>query len=465
MPTLRSYQQQAVNSLRSEYRAGKRAPLLVMPTGAGKTVVFSHIAHHAAARANQTLILVHRSEILKQCARALRAEGTVFGTIESGAAQSVERVQLASVFTAVRRTGRMPRPNLIVIDEAHHAAAGSWSKIIEAYPEARLLGVTATPERLDGRGLGVQNGGFFDTMVEPIQPSELVRLGYLASPRVFAPERALDLSGVRRTAGDWNAGDLEQATSRREIVGDIVEQYRRHATGMPAIAFAVSIKHANVIAESLKASGYQAAVIEGAQDDATRTQLVDDLGNNRLNVLVSCDLISEGFDLPHARVAILARPTQSRSLALQQYGRAMRPKSDGRNECIILDHAGNVMVHGFPGQDVAWDLNAGKRARAQSDDDGPRAKQCPHCYAMNPTYASVCSECGAPFIVHRPREVEQREGNLVEVSPEVLAERRARRMQEGMARTRADFEAIARERGYNMRWVDHRLAARARARA
>jgi superfamily II DNA or RNA helicase len=436
-----------------------------MATGGGKTVVFANIAHHAAAKGNRVLILVHRAEILKQCARALRATGAQFGIIAPGAEATDHAVQLASVFTAARRTARIAAPDLIVIDEAHHAAAGSWAKILEAFPNARIVGVTATPERLDGRGLGAANGGFFDAMVQPIKVSELVARGFLAKPRIFAPARDIDTSGMRRIGGDFNAADLETAANRREIIGDIVAHYSRVCPKEPAIAFAVSIAHAEAIAAQFNASGYKAAVIEGAQDDGHRAMLINSLASGALHVLVSCDLISEGFDVPVVRAAILARPTASMGLYLQQVGRALRPAPD-KPDAIILDHAGSVKRHGFPDDDRAWSLDAGRRARRAADtDEAPPVKQCPACFAMNRAHVHSCSECGHVFEV-RSREIAERDGELVEMTPEMIAQERARRearREVQQARSREALEAIAARRGYSAGWVRHILRARGQA--
>jgi superfamily II DNA or RNA helicase len=464
-PILRDYQTNAVEQLRDAFKAGKRAPLLVLATGGGKTVVFSEIARAASARGNRVLILVHRAEILKQCSRALRNAGTEHGIIAAGSEPTTHTVQLASVFTAARRTERMTAPDLIVIDEAHHAAAGSWAKIIAAFPTARIVGVTATPERLDGRGLGVQNGGFFDAMIQPIKTSDLVARGFLAKPRIFASASDFDTSNVRRIGGDFNAADLETVANRREIIGDIVAHYSRVCPNEPAIAFAVSIAHAQAIAAQFVAAGYRSEVIEGAQDDATRQRLVNSLASGALHVLVSCDLISEGFDVPVVRAAILARPTASLGLALQQMGRALRP-APGKPDAIILDHAGNVKRHGFPDDDREWSLDAGRRARARdADADGPQIKQCPSCYAMNRAHVHACGECGHVFVV-QSREVEQVAGTLIEMTPEMIARERAKRelkREVQIARTREQLQAIATRRGYSPRWVDHILRARGQA--
>jgi superfamily II DNA or RNA helicase len=464
-PALREYQQQGVDALRAAFRAGKRAPLYSLPTGGGKTVVFSHVTKASVAKGNNVLILVHRAELLRQTSRTLTAWGVPHGMIAPGYPMTAQRVQIASVQTAVRRLARMMPPDLIIIDEAHHAVAGTWQKIVEEFPAARLFGVTATPARLDGRGLGRHAGGYFDEMIQGPRINELIEAGHLARPRVFvARERVQDaVANVRTVAGDYNIRQLSDAVSTTAIIGDAVSHYRRLCPGTPAIAFCCTLDHAAAVCASFIAGGFRAAQIDGTMNDEQRKAIVSDLEQGRLDVMVSVDLVSEGFDVPVCGAAILMRPTKSEGLYLQQIGRALR-KYPGKEHAFILDHAGNVAVHGLPQDDREWSLDG--RTRRERDTT-PSPIMCAHCYAMNPAGSEVCAECGQPLRQQRgPREIEERDGTLVELTAEQIERlriRRERRIEEGRARTRPELEAIARARGYSMGWVNHRLAARSRS--
>ena len=327
MIQLRDYQADITAALRHAYGQGYRAPLLVAPTGSGKTVLFSHIAYQAAARGNRTLILVHRQELLTQTSATLARFEVPHGLIAPGAEKTDDLVQVASVQTLVRRLGRLDwAPGLIVVDEAHHTTQETGhGRVLAHFADAKVLGVTATPERLDGKGLGIQAGGFFDALVMGPSVADLVEQGYLSRPVVFAPQTQLDLSGIRTLGGDFEKGALAAAMDRPAIHGDAVKHYRQYCEGTPTIAFCVSVSHAEHVAEAFRQAGFHAASIDGSLDDKTRRQRIEDLGAGKLHVLTSCEIISEGTDIPVVGGALLLRPTQSLSLALQQIGRALRP--------------------------------------------------------------------------------------------------------------------------------------------
>jgi len=341
MITLRDYQARAESDLRNGYARRYRAQILVLPTGAGKTVTFCSIAHQAAAKGKRTLILVHRRELLKQASRTLDSFGIEHGLIASGLSFFHQRaVQVASVQTLVKRLGKLRGwvPDLIIVDECHHAVGGNtWGKVLEHFDCARALGVTATPQRMDGKGLGVEHGGFFDRMVVGPSVAELTARGYLSPAVVYAPKQQIDLSGVKTRKGDWSLGDLAAAVDRPMLTGDAVAHYQRLCAGEPAIAFCVSVAHAEHVAESFRAAGFQAASVDGALSASEQDRRIADLGRGGLHVLTSCELISEGTDIPVVSAAIMLRPTQSVALALQQMGRALRVYP-GKERAVILDH-------------------------------------------------------------------------------------------------------------------------------
>ena len=251
---LRSYQELAITQLREALARYLRV-LLVMPTGSGKTVVFSEICRLANIKGSSVLILVHRRELVKQASDKLTKAGVEHGIIAAGFKPSAHPVQVASVQTLARRLLTVPSvPDLIVIDEAHHALAGQWDKILQHFKNARVIGVTATPSRLDGRGLG----SHFSTLVSGPSVAQLTRLGFLSPHRVFAPPVIADLSNVKTRAGDYANDQLSAAMDRPTVTGDAVSHYRRLADGLPAIAFCCSIAHATSVCASFNAAGYRA---------------------------------------------------------------------------------------------------------------------------------------------------------------------------------------------------------------
>jgi DNA repair protein RadD len=352
MTQLRDYQLDDVAKLRDAFRQHRRV-LYCLPTGGGKTVVFAWISEAVAAKGKRVLILEHRRELVAQASAKLTDAGVPHGIIDAGL-QGVSRhpVNVASVMTLRRRLDhyRDFPPDLVVVDEAHHAVAGSWDEILATFPLARILGVTATPERLDGKGLMTH----FDTLVLGPTVRELIEAGYLANYIAYRrPGRALDLSGVRTIGGDYDQRQLSKLMSNAKLVGDALEHYGRHAGGKPAIAFCCTVDHAEAVAETFRAEGLRAYSVDGTMGGDERAARIGGLADGRTEVLTSCMLVSEGLDIPGVGAAILLRPTQSLALYLQQVGRTLRPKKDG-GDAILLDHAGLMDRHGMPCDERGW---------------------------------------------------------------------------------------------------------------
>lgn len=408
---LRNYQEAAVTSLRGEYMQGHRSVLFVLPTGGGKTVIFCHIAESAARLGNRIVILVHRQELVDQTSRSLTEIGVDHGVIAANRSMDLSHVvQIASVQTLVRRLHQIP-PNffqLLIVDEAHHAVAGSWAKVINYYANAKVLGVTATPERLDGRGLCE----FFQSMVEGPDVAWLRDNEFLAPAKVFAPPTDFDRNTLGTRAGDYRMEDAEEALSLPGIMGDAVKHYQRHLSHGTAIAFCCTIAHARAVADAFNAAGVTSAVVDGTLTKDERRQMIADLGSGKIRVLSSCMIISEGTDVPTVTGAILLRPTKSLSLYLQQVGRALRP-APGKAAAIILDHVGNSTIHGLPADPREWSLYGRKKRDKPA---APPVKVCPSCYAAIPSVFPKCPECGHVFTAET-KEMIEIDGDLEEVCP------------------------------------------------
>lgn len=432
---LRDFQGIGVGQIRDCYRDGSRAPLFVLPTGGGKTFTFCYIASSANARGNRVLILVHRVELLRQSSDSLSSLGVRHGLIAPNAPMRLQELtQVASVQTLVRRLDELARagwaPDLIVIDEAHHAVAGTWKRVLDHWPDAKHLGVTATPCRRDGKGLGVHVGGAFDAMVQGPQIGELIDRGYLAPPVVYAPPVIADLAGIKSQMGDFAAGDLAERMDKPTVTGDAVEHYGRICPGVPAIAFCVSVAHAEHVAEQFAAAGWRAKSLDGGMTPEDRKRIIADLAEGRLDVLTSCDIVSEGTDIPVVGCAILLRPTQSLGLYLQQVGRVLRLYA-GKSEAIILDHVGNWQRHGLPDDPREWSLDGAKRKRGKRDaEEGPPPPlTCEGCFRQirRPT-PRECPHCGKSLKSENDRmdALQQVDGQLQRVTS-ADAERQRRR--------------------------------------
>jgi len=404
---LRPYQLQAIQQIREAYQQRHRAVLFVLPTGGGKTVVFSHIAEQAAAKGSRIGVLVHRQELLRQASASLASLDVPHGLIAANRSMDLSRpVQVASVQTLARRLHKLPPGlfQLLVVDEAHHSNAGTWAKVLAHFSAARVLGVTATPVRGDGRGLGE----WYSHMVLGPTPAELTDAGFLAPARVLAPPGP-SLVGIRKRMGDFDMSQAGEVLQAGQAMGDCLSHYRRYLDGQTAIAFCCSVAHAEAVADLFNRNGVAAASIDGKMDSQTRERLLADLGAGRLKVLTSCALIGEGVDVPSVAGCILLRPTQSVSLHLQMIGRCLRPQPG--KQAVILDHVGNVLRLGHHLEERDWSLAGVPK---QDREKAPSVKVCPQCFAAMPSAKAVCPDCGHQFTPER-RELQHVDGELVEV--------------------------------------------------
>lgn len=468
MVTLRPYQQAAVDQVRQAFTQ-HRSCLFVLPTGGGKTVTFSYITANAAARGRRVGIFVHRQELVQQVSETLDQFGVRHGIIAAGTAmQRGLNCYVVSAQTYARRVPQVPRFDLGIVDEAHHCVEGStWDKALSHSPAAKILGVTATPERLDGRGLG----DVFETMVQGPTVRELIAAGALSDYRLIVPP-TVNLGGLHMRMGDYVRGEAAALMDKPTITGDAISHYRRHAEGKRAVAFCVTVAHAQHVASEFMAAGITAVAIDGSMDKVLRRDAVKDFKAGRIRVLTSCDLISEGFDLPAIEAAILLRPTQSLGLYLQQVGRALRV-FPGKDRAIILDHVGNsgsveagkfLAKHGMPDDDRVWSLDGRLTEKRAASDQVRAGRQCPKCYAMNPPAAPKCA-CGHVF-APEGRTIEQVEGTLheVNVEDERAAAHRERMKEQANARSIDQLTELGRLRGMKNpeAWARHVWAARER---
>ena len=365
---------------------------------------------------------------------------------------SKQPAMVASIQTLGRRLDQVTTPDLVIIDEAHHSVSKSYVEMFARWPDAKFIGVTATPERLDGKGLGTM----FDRMVMGPSVQWLIDNGFLAKPVYYAPKHTPDLSGVHKVAGDFDRAETEEIIDTPRITGDAVTHYRKFCPNERAVAFCISVAHAQHVADQFCAAGVPAASIDGTLEPEVRSKRVEDLTAGKILVLTSCELISEGFDLPAVNAAILLRPTHSLSMHLQQLGRALRP-FPGKTHATILDHVGNCLRHGLAEQERVWDLEGREKRKAKSRP--VETKQCSKCFAI--FAGTACPQCGAEREV-TGREVEQVDGELQRLSIEDIAAKREERREEGKCRTLEDFRALAARRGYKPGWAYFRWQARSR---
>ncbi len=447
---LRPYQHESIQELRNRIRSGKRRVLLVAPTGSGKTVIAAYIVVLAAKRGSRTLFIAHRRELINQACKRLQEAGLAAEDIGVIMAADPRRrpaaiVQVASVDTLRNRA--KPKADIVFIDEAHRALARSYREISEFYPNAVHLGLTATPFRGDGRGLG----DMYDDLIVVSSPRQLIEQGYLVEPRVFTVphDKLPDLASVRVRRGDYDETQLAEAVDQKGLVGNIVDHWLRYASGVRTVAFAVSVEHSKHIAARFAEVGVPAEHLDGSTPKDDRDAALDRLDSGEILVVSNCSLFAEGWDQKSVKCAILARPTKSTTLYLQQAGRILRPWNNRR--AIILDHVGCALEHGLPQDDRRYSLATNKEKDVIGIGEPP-LQVCKQCYAIIHAALKICPECGCvlrdEFKV--PRETDQR---LIEVKSRTTP-RPVRPLPMSYQTLTKTLRNAVRHRGGRLSWAD-----------
>lgn len=418
---LRAYQDKAINDIRHAIAAGNRRPLLVAPTGSGKTVIAAQIVKSAAEKNRRVMFLAHRRELVNQCADKLETFGVDHGIIMAGEElYGSADCQVASIDTLRARclkSNRLPLPSsdVIIIDEAHRSLAPTYRALIEAYPKAVVLGLTATPIRADGKGLA----HIYDSLVQCPTIQQLTDFGHLVPARTFAPTIP-DLTGIKISKGDYDEKELAALMDRRSLVGDIIGHWHRLASDRPTVVFASSVKHSIHLRDEFGKMGVSAAHVDGDTPIGDRNQIIRDLKVGKVQVVCNYGVFTEGFDEPSLAACILARPTKNLGLYLQMAGRTLRPFTD-KKDSLIIDHSGCVYEHGFVSDERDWVLEEGKGLNGSAEErqkefDEKKPITCVKCATVY-TGQINCPSCG-----HVPEKrgqfVESRSGDLMEVRAE-----------------------------------------------
>ena len=455
MIVLHQFQQEAVAEIERHIAERRRRLLLVAPTGSGKTVIASELIRRSVGQYRRVLFLAHRREIIDQTSAKLVANGVRHGIVMANVdPRPMELVQVASIDTLHVRGVRsdamdLPPADLVIFDEAHRARGRTREHLIGLYPNAVLLGMTATPCRGDGRGLG----NLFDVMVEAPQIAELIVGGFLVKSRVYAPIDP-DLKGIKVQQGDYVISQLAGRMNTAGLVGDLVEHWHKHGEQRRTIAFAVDVAHSVAIRNQFLGAGVPAEHLDGETPLAERADILARLARGEIKVVSNCMVLTEGWDCPPVCCCILARPTQQMGLFRQMIGRVLRP-ADGKADAIVLDHSGAVFRHGLPEDHVDWTLDTDRRATTPTHEkrkagQAPALRECPSCKAI--MIKPPCYYCGwepKP----RARDVEFEDGQLGLV---VGGKSRTKipTVQEKIA-FHAELRRLADNRGYKPGWAAH----------
>lgn len=459
--SLRPYQEHAIADVRASLRRHQNV-LLTAPTGSGKGFLAAWMVRESANRGLRSWLIAHRTELIDQLSAELWKLGVPHGVVQGGRTMTKDPVQVCSAMTLVRRLDKLPPPHACYVDEAHHAKAKTWEKIIDHCENSWVVGLTATPVRTSGEGLD----DIFDDLVVGPTVAELIEQGHLADYRLFCPPTAMDreaLGRVRVRGGDYAVGELEAIVDQSAVVGDAVRHYKKHVVGNTngrpptVLIYCVSRTHARHVEAAYKAAGIKAAYCGGDTPKEERDQIISDLRRGRLHAVASVSLFVEGLDVPGLSAVQMLRPTQSLGLWLQACGRALRPEK-GKEYAIILDHVGASHQHGLPCQDRDWTLE-GRKKRRDDEDSGPSIRTCEECFAVFRAIEGACPLCGwKPERQERDAMPEEVEGELQEVDPKEL--RRRRRREEAQADGLEDLVELAIERDYKISWAGIRHAIR-----
>ena len=418
MQVLRPFQAQAISELRQWIRSDFKRLLLVAPTGAGKTTIAASMIHSAIAKGSKILFLAHRKELIDQASARLDGLGVDHGIIMANHWRDRPHlpVQVASVQTVIRRD--LPFvPNIVIIDEAHRAAGRSYVDVVKSCGFPVVIGLTATPIRADGKGLG---GKLFERMVQCPQIGDLIQMGYLVPPETYSYNDA-DLSSVGKRGGDYDLQQLEFAVNKPKLVGNVLTHWRELASDRRTVVFAVSINHSKAICAEFVNAGIAAEHLDGSTPKSEREGILRRLSDGDTQVVVNCAVLTEGWDCPVVSCCVIARPTLSTGLYLQMAGRALRTHP-GKQDCLIIDHGGCCMRLGLITSKRDWELSEDRKKRkGTAIDFAEDFKVCPDCGKVGDLDELECDRCGYVFS-RRDREITHEPGKLQKITEEFFAQ-------------------------------------------
>ncbi len=409
---LRDYQLTAITETYSSFASGSNGVFLCLPTGAGKTVIFTEITKDYVSQHKRVCVVAHREELIKQAGKTINANGMQHGVIKARPSTfPLALVQIVSIDSM--RVRELPwEPDLIILDEAHLSKANRYNTFLERHQNAQKLLVSATPVRTDGTG-------FDDLAQELITPATINDLiehpdgPFLVPPKLYTGSRISEgLKSVKKTAGDYNKGALDSFMSSTQLVGDVVESYRKYAPGRKGVVFCVGIKHSKLVTEQFNSYGIKAEHIDGEMNSTDRDGVLDRLRSGETTIVTNASVLCEGWDEPSISYVGLARPTKSLALYIQQAGRGLRIcPEQGKKDCVIIDHGNNVDEHGHILEERYWTLTGKGKKKEKKD-----YKECQRCFAWMKLSAKTCPECGfTPEVQSRAVEI-QEETEFVEVN-------------------------------------------------
>jgi DNA repair protein RadD len=420
---LRPYQDAAFAALRERMAANVRRLLLVAPTGAGKGTLLAFMIARSVARGKRVLFIVAGRQLVDEFSQRLERQYAVqHGVVMAGhwRRNATWPVQVASVDTLasmLRRGEQLPPADLVILDEADLARADRFERPLAAYPDAFVIGVTATPVRADGKGLGA----LFDDLIVAATPRELIAQGFLSDYDGLVFESALDAETLRAAGRSDRAAEeayQQLSAAKREMLnGDIVEKWHSFAAGRRTVGFAMTREHSRQIVERFNAERHHGAPIAKAEHvDGTmawdvRQGIVGRIRSGESQIVSNVGILGRGVDIPSLEVCAFWRPTASLALFLQQAGRVLRTSPEtGKRDALYLDHVGNVARHGLPDDDRQWSLADGIVPQEGDEQKATPLRECKKCRAVYMARKLACPRCGAV------PEVKAQQTEIVEVA-------------------------------------------------
>lgn len=424
---LRNYQTKLINDARIAFTHSKKV-LCVAPCGSGKTAMFAYMCEQHIQKHTQGCVwfLVHRRELIDQTNATFKKMNV-----------SKKGVLTDMVQTVSRNITNYPPPTMIVFDEAHHASARTWQKILEAFPSVPLIGLTATPCRLDGRPLG----DIFDTLVEGPGAQWLIDNEFLSRYEYFAPRLNLESAEWQIKGNDYDQKQVGKVMDERKIYGDVMRYFDPLRK---TIIYCPDIEFSQKLAEELnKRFGYVCEHFDGDTPKSERKRIVDEFRDGKIRALCNVDLIGEGFDVPDCDTCFLLRPTMSVSLFIQQAMRCMRFQKG--KVATIYDFVGNVFRHGMPTERREWSLTKSSKVRNKTQEKDLLVRECTHCLRVYEGTKPVCPYCGFNNGKTRAQIKQEQEAEMLKIEE---MERKKERKEVGMCQSFSQLVALGKKRGY-----------------
>ena len=392
---LREYQTDAIEKMRASLRSGNHNVILQAACGSGKTIIAAEIVKCALEKGNNVIFLQNRRDLVHQTVQKFEdyGLGDYIGVVMAGEEPSLGKpLQVVSIQTYGRRIklgGDWElKAKLVIFDECHSAVAKTYKEIIDQYKDSTILGLTATPCRADGRGLGA----IYDDIVPCVGISELIGMGYLV-PMIHYGPAAPDLEKIKITAGDYNKKELGNVMDQPKLVGDIYDNWMEICEGRQTIIFAVNVKHSKHIRDLFNRRGVVCEHIDAHTNDEDRVGVYNRFESGDTRILTNVGICTEGSDFPFVKCIVIARPTKSYGRYIQMAGRGLRPDK-GKSDCILLDHSGCIEQHGLVDDGMVWSLNdkekAWKKPKMKEKKEHPlTCEMCSHVFC-----GKRCPRCG-----------------------------------------------------------------------